>query len=541
MQSEMKKPQTLLLLLLALIPTGAFGADDVVQFEPSGLVDTTPAWNDTLTAQFLENSRTRKLQAASEVELVEAPGSQLLDTAYWEQQCSRIPAGATYVKVVMGDIVDYFRPITGATFCQMLTSVATAAASKHQWSADGQTWVTPSYGSFNWITGGSAHNWPRDNNPGDNRYYLSFWGAAFCPNCQGNYAGNEQMWHGGCCSTDYSERFTHFKKSFTMYVGGGVTLTGGASTPPRELPCYVETFQKTGCRRTQMWQNSWWDSQPDAVVGSDMYAYCTLVSAGTASSWQKSFCCDGAEGEAASKECGAGMTCTKQAELSCPNPPSPERQQDNYLHGCMAGAFLASGCAREVLPSGDENWWVPRLEAGQNYSVFNDMYNYCLAQRNGPTTEQRDTCCKGNHGTRAGAGCGGSLCQKLSGSWEQYCPQPHQSDLANLKVTFQATGCPNDYELEVEAGQGWDYLGNQYAPLWGYMTEEKVLDDMYSTCQAVKAGYSTNQQRSWCCGPNDWTGGCGANITACTKQTALLPARRRMLETEEAATKAVYV
>jgi hypothetical protein len=313
--------------------------------------------------------------------------------------------------------------------------------------------------------------------------------------------------------------------------------TPAPTKAPRSLPCYVETFQQTGCRRTVMWANSWWDSQPDAVVGNDMYAYCSLVSAGTASAWQQSFCCDGAEGAAADKTCGAGMQCTQQAELSCPGGELPqvseERQADNYLHGCMVGAFKASGCNADFIAAGDKNWWVPSFEAGNNYTVYQDMYRYCLANVNSPTAEQRDTC-----GGRRGLG----QCQRQQGQWEQFCPQPHKEDPASLRATFQATGCPNDYDLEgaLIDDSPWAYLDNQYAPLWGYMSEEKVLDDMYNTCEALRTGYSTNQQRGWCCSRADHQGECGASITSCTRQTAISSPRRSLLEAEEA-TKAVYV
>jgi len=537
---------------------------------------------------------------------VDAPNDQMLDQAYWEEQCVKIPSDAPYIKMVMGMVVDYFKPVQGKTYCDMLTAVATASESKHQWSADGATWRTPLYGRYNFIRGGSATYYPRDYIDGDKRMYLSFWGM----NSQALPASNHGMFKGVCCSYSYSTSFTHFGKSFTMYYGSSTftlppigdkvphyqaehcedlrsdgarfqecrnlihevlqicypecahkttkpewekcmddcaetRLTTLLPTPaptaaPRVLPCYVETFQKTGCRRTVMWQNNWWDSQPDVVVGSDMYAYCSLVSAGQASAWQQSFCCDGAEGEAKDKACGAGMTCTKQSQLSCPNPPSEERKQDNYLFGCMAGAFLATGCKREVIAAGPENWWVARLETGQNYTVFKDMYNYCVAQRNGPTAEQQDTCCNGNEGTQSARGCG-SPCQQVYGNWEKYCPQPHKNNVASLKASFQATGCPNGYELEGVFGKTWGYLENQYAPLWGYMTEEQVLDNMYDTCHALATKRSTNQQRSWCCGPDDWEGKCGETIT-CTKQTKLITtAARRMLESKASVTEAVYV
>ena len=67
-------------------------------------------------------------------------------------------------------MVDYFRPTPGNSLCDML-----ASNTKHEFSPDGVTWYTPTYLSS--YMGGSKKSWPKNNVPGDNRNYLSFWGG----------------------------------------------------------------------------------------------------------------------------------------------------------------------------------------------------------------------------------------------------------------------------------------------------------------------------------------------------------------------------
>jgi hypothetical protein len=74
------------------------------------------------------------------------------------------------IKVTMGSYVDYFRPTAGNTLCDMVSS-----NNKHQWSADGTTWRTPTYLLSSYV-GGSADNWPKSNIDGDDRKTLPFWG-----------------------------------------------------------------------------------------------------------------------------------------------------------------------------------------------------------------------------------------------------------------------------------------------------------------------------------------------------------------------------
>ena len=90
---------------------------------------------------------------------------------------------------------DFFRPVEGATFCEMLQS-----HDKHEWSADGVVWVDITFWDNSYsINGGSANWWPRDNGLDlDERYHLSFWGADL-------NSGHS----GGCCSSSISENLTY--------------------------------------------------------------------------------------------------------------------------------------------------------------------------------------------------------------------------------------------------------------------------------------------------------------------------------------------
>jgi len=82
----------------------------------------------------------------------------------WATKCSEVPTSADHIKVVMGTVEDYFKPVTGYTVCDMLTSYT-----KHQWSNDQVSWVTPVY--YHGHLGGSQWGWPASNVAGDTRTY----------------------------------------------------------------------------------------------------------------------------------------------------------------------------------------------------------------------------------------------------------------------------------------------------------------------------------------------------------------------------------
>merc|ERR1719343_800899 len=89
------------------------------------------------------------------------------------------------IRVDMGTVKDYYRPVAGATLCAMLQS-----DHQHEWSPDGHVWEVPAYhlGGIRHL-GGSRQDWPKTNqNPADQRRFLSFWG------------GQNEHALGGCCA-----------------------------------------------------------------------------------------------------------------------------------------------------------------------------------------------------------------------------------------------------------------------------------------------------------------------------------------------------
>ena len=109
-----------------------------------------------------------------------------------------IPSNALYLKIVMGDVVDYFKPVEGKTYSEMLQSNLL-----HQWSSDGKNWVIPTYYPGADHFGGSANGYPTDG-----RSYLSFWGHT-----RGNV-------YGGCCTYSYNNAVV-WNKAFIIFYGIG--------------------------------------------------------------------------------------------------------------------------------------------------------------------------------------------------------------------------------------------------------------------------------------------------------------------------------
>eukprot|EP00928_Gymnodinium_smaydae_P007229 TRINITY_DN12603_c0_g2_i2.p1 TRINITY_DN12603_c0_g2~~TRINITY_DN12603_c0_g2_i2.p1 ORF type:complete len:3577 (-),score=536.17 TRINITY_DN12603_c0_g2_i2:97-9687(-) len=146
-------------------------------------------------------------------ELVHVSGNRLADETFWSRECQRISPAANYVKVRMGGVTDYFRPVLGSSLCDMLTA---SPPRRHQWSADGVDWLTPDFSASH--HGGSAPNWPRLQSVGGMRPYLSFWGSGVA--------------HGGCCSQRLGQSKPHWRQPFTMEQCVG---------PPQDRIPYVIT------------------------------------------------------------------------------------------------------------------------------------------------------------------------------------------------------------------------------------------------------------------------------------------------------------
>jgi hypothetical protein len=124
--------------------------------------------------------------------------------AYWDSRCAMVPESALYVRLVMGTVVDYFKPVENSSWCEMLKSY-----NKHEWSATGVdgSWVTPDYGSYiaTSFFGGSSVDWPKQNVEGDKRRSLSFWWEA--------------SQSGGCCSASTGMYSMGWGNAFTLSYG----------------------------------------------------------------------------------------------------------------------------------------------------------------------------------------------------------------------------------------------------------------------------------------------------------------------------------
>lgn len=120
--------------------------------------------------------------------VAEVAGTTRANDAFWAVQCKKIPSNTLFLVLDMGAVRDFFKPIAGASYCEMLQS-----NTKHQWGgSDGVVWTTPEFcGGSN---GGSAIDWPlKKGRDGDARQYLSFWGT------------DDDRQTGGCCSTSTTE------------------------------------------------------------------------------------------------------------------------------------------------------------------------------------------------------------------------------------------------------------------------------------------------------------------------------------------------
>lgn len=130
---------------------------------------------------------------------------------YWQSKCTAVPADAAYAMMDMGAVRDYFKPIKGASWCDMFTNVGGTAREQTLWSRDGINWVQPA--AYHTHYGGSAEGWPAlfpSSVSGDMRNTLSFWG------------NGREATPGGCCSTSPHEARSdggQWRLSFTIQIG----------------------------------------------------------------------------------------------------------------------------------------------------------------------------------------------------------------------------------------------------------------------------------------------------------------------------------
>ena len=143
------------------------------------------------------------------------------DSGYneWKIRSTAVPKDTRYMKIMMGSVVDYFRPLDGSDWRTMMLS-----KDFHKWSPDGIQWYIPDYVQSNQGYGGSRKDWPKDVIEGDVREYISFWG------------GGSKV--AGCCSASicnhYDGENQPFNVSFMLVDGAArkvelhdlVTVTG---------------------------------------------------------------------------------------------------------------------------------------------------------------------------------------------------------------------------------------------------------------------------------------------------------------------------
>lgn len=150
--------------------------------------------------------------------LTDVAGTTNGSQAFWASQCSSIPDSATMIRVDMGAVTDFFKPVDGSSLCDMLQS-----KSKHLWSAGGHDWEVPAY--YGGHLGGSQAHWPRNHGHSeDQRTYLSFWGS------QGAV--------GGCCHASLDDG-ARWGLPFSMYTctdSKGAPAPTPAPPPPPTLP-----------------------------------------------------------------------------------------------------------------------------------------------------------------------------------------------------------------------------------------------------------------------------------------------------------------
>ena len=126
-------------------------------------------------------------------------GSEKLNAAYWKAKCKEVPSDTKMILVEMGSVVDYYRPGSGMSWCEMFTSLT----AQHEFSRDGVKWVIPVIHSGHY--GGSLEGEiPDASVAGDTRTYLSFWGS-----------GQDEA--GGCCHASYSDT-GKWGQAFTITV-----------------------------------------------------------------------------------------------------------------------------------------------------------------------------------------------------------------------------------------------------------------------------------------------------------------------------------
>ena len=122
-----------------------------------------------------------------------------INTGNWIQPAYLFDNYINTMRLNMGEITDFFKPRSSYTFENMLIS-----NNRHLWSSSAAgPFVQPDYASNG--LGGSAHNWPLNNIPDNNRLTLSFWGSDTAAGA------------GGCCNL-FNTADYDWGKPFKLWV-----------------------------------------------------------------------------------------------------------------------------------------------------------------------------------------------------------------------------------------------------------------------------------------------------------------------------------
>lgn len=130
--------------------------------------------------------------------LVTVNAASRADKRFWRSYCHKIPADAVALRLTMGTLEDYYRPMMGSSWCEMLQS-----NDKHEWSKDLRNWLPPTSLNITHLLGGSSEH-PGGGWQDDARTRLSFWGS--------------DIRTGGCCASSYDDTTTQLEwgKPFVM-------------------------------------------------------------------------------------------------------------------------------------------------------------------------------------------------------------------------------------------------------------------------------------------------------------------------------------
>lgn len=156
---------------------------------------TTDWWGWTLVANI--QTINANISSSSYDVGLSTPNLTDLTTWAWIMDADLYDAIWQVVKVKMGTVVDYFKPVTWNTIKTMLMSYT-----KQTWSNTADwTYITPWYYSTHlWW---SSTDWPKNNISWDWRRFLTFWGWWWL-----------NSW---CCHSSYSDTATWWKK-FSMWL-----------------------------------------------------------------------------------------------------------------------------------------------------------------------------------------------------------------------------------------------------------------------------------------------------------------------------------